>query len=239
MEQNIVPEKYIYCGRDEVFTNSKILFIEYNDILKSPWLLSLTILNCFSDIVKCFDITEIEDIKSDLSKLYDWYINRKEINPLRCLPKKSDIFKDEELDDLMNELVLDKVASAPCELNFFNVLKNIINQKTLVDKIIVYLEYDNNSIKKDLFSHFDKIQVLHGDIREVLSENTKKYDTTYVFSDITKINILNELDLLEYSSILLPEGYRYNKNDDGTYKVDTDKLQMEHPVKIYFFNNIT
>ena len=231
--------KYMYCGRDEVFTNSNVLFVEYNDIIKSPWILSLTILNCFSDVVECFDITEIEDMKSDLSKLYNWYINRKEINPLRCLPRKNDLFKDTELDDLMNTLVLDNIASAPCDLNFSTVLKNVIAQKTLVDKIIVYLEYDNDSIKKDLFSHFKGIHVLTGDIRSILKENTKQGEATYVFSDITKVNILEELDLLDYSSILIPAEYQYNKNDDGTYKIDLDKLQENHVIKPYFFNNIT
>ena len=59
---------------------------------------------------------------------------------------------------------------------------------------------------------------------------------TYVFSDITKVNVLEESGKLYLSSIMIPAEYRYNKKNFYDYKVDFDKMRENTVFKYNFFS---
>ena len=67
-----------------------------------------------------------------------------------------------------------------------------------------------------------------------------KYElnSTFVFSDIEKVNKLHELNRLDYSSIIVCDGYRYNNKDKNTLKIDIDELRTKAIFKIDFIDNL-
>ena len=46
------------------------------------------------------------------------------------------------------------------------------------------------------------------------------------------------MDRLDYSSIIMCDGYRYNNKDKNTLKVDIDELRTKSTFKIDFIDNL-
>lgn len=232
-------EKHIYVTNDTIFYNSQCLFVEYNDVIKMPLFVLLLILKDNDSMKEIFDISELTSLS--LSELYEWYINRRNINflkdlPLR-IPKESlpDSFFDDTINGLLN--LSDGLYGKDSELSFANVLRSVIAKEKLVKKIIVYDKNDNNYIRNDLIDMCgEKVQFLYGDFRDIAE--TIPQDSTYVFSDINKINILADMNKLNFSSVIIAAGYRYNKIDANNYKVNFDMLDTKFTFKHSFFNPI-
>ena len=77
---------------------------------------------------------------------------------------------------------------------------------------------------------------MFGDLTECLKKIP--IDSTYVFSDIMKINNLIENDHINYSSFIIARDLRYNyKEDDKTkLKIDIESLSENYVFKPAFFN---
>ena len=75
-----------------------------------------------------------------------------------------------------------------------------------------------------------------GKFEDVISRIPR--DSTFVFSDIEKVNKLHELNRLDYSSIIVCDGYRYNNKDKNTLKIDIDELRTKAIFKIDFIDNL-
>ena len=78
---------------------------------------------------------------------------------------------------------------------------------------------------------------MYGKLEEVLKDQPK--DTTYVFSNIENINIIEKMDRVSLASFAVPYEYEYNFNinEDGERipKVDITKLSAEHCMKFNYF----
>ena len=105
----------------------------------------------------------------------------------------------------------------------------------LVPKVLIYYPYENDIIKRDIEKTFlnPDIQFVSGDISDVLKEVPN--DSTYIFSDISNILILEELGKIDMSSIIIPEDYDYNKTEEGEYILDLESMQSDHVFKLNFF----
>ena len=113
-------------------------------------------------------------------------------------------------------------------------MRTFLNMST-VKNIYIYSENYSKLIEEDVSSIHGKIKYVYGDLKSVLEDNEIKSNTTFVFSDIEKINTLVELDILKFSTILMADQYRYNYDDDGELKVNVEKLADEYVYKLFFY----
>lgn len=232
-------KKNIYVGKNEIFYNSQCMFVEYQDIIKMPMFILLMAIRNNENISHVFDTREIESL--DTAELFEWYVNRKNINFFKDIPliitdkKIPENFYDTLLEDYLS--ITDEFYTNNSELSFSHVIHKIVNQKDLVKRIIIYNNTKNVHIENDVHRMYgDDVEFLFGDFRELISQIPN--DSTFVFSDINKINIMAEMNKLNYSSILIPTGYRYNMIDNNNYKVNFDELSKEFVFKYNFFNII-
>ena len=64
----------IFISSDTLFQNSKCLFVEYDDIIKSPQFILLQFIKEIDAIKSIFDLSEIEG--KELEEMYEWYLLR-------------------------------------------------------------------------------------------------------------------------------------------------------------------
>lgn len=233
--------KKIYTGKDTMFYNSQCLFVEYHDVLKCPWFSLLCTVKNNECIHQLFDLSEIEDL--DEMELFEWYINRKYRNIYQNFPIQKDrisipldIFYDEFLTEQMG--FSDFFYQTDTTLNFNTTLSVVSEMKDLIKKIIIYSEYENEFLKEDVYKNYKHAEFVSGNFSDVIKNVPN--DSTFVFSDINKINLLAENKKLDYSSILVCDGYRYNYTltDKKKLLVDIELLKKRFTFKLDFFDNI-
>ena len=231
---------------DSAFTCADNVFIEYHDIMRCIQFTIINFLRKNSIFKGLLDTSEIEDVPE--AELYVWYISRENRN----------IFKNFEITDFFSNLSgfdgdpnkvydfldnflyieLDKLPSDILnydnKLKFYDTMRTFLNMST-VKNIYIYSENYSKLIEEDVSSIHSGIKYVYGDFKSVLEENKIKSNTTFVFSDIEKINTLVELDILKFSTILMADQYRYNYDDDGELKVNVEKLADDHIFKLFFY----
>lgn len=239
-------KKKILLTSNSVFNNAEVMFVEYHDVVRSPYFLFLYAIKDSPELNKLFDLSMINSVTMD--EAYEWYFTRRYINPFKALPINNNFmysnFKTQEevlnwLDKFFFELY-DKQKlnydNFGLELKFTYTLKRAASQRKLIKNIIIYSERYDELIEKDIESYLGQnIKYRYGDFAKALEDISK--DATYVFSDINKINKLIELKRLNYSSILISDMYGYNYRN-GEPIVDINKLMAEYIFKIDFFDNI-
>lgn len=236
-----MSEKMIIRSSDSVFLNSKCVFVEYIDIIKSPYFLFLYAISSSDDkkiLKEPFDMEPIRNIK-DPDELATWYYCRRNQNPLFDLIPDSRISVtnfdkvDEFIDAQLRENEILITGSSP--LNFVEVIKKLMTDSILVPKVIIWYPYNNPNIRKDIKELFENsyVEFVYGDISKCLKDIPQ--DSTYVLSDITNLIVLEELGKLDMSSILLPVDFKYNLDEEEKSLIDLDQLQNDHIFKINHF----
>lgn len=232
-------EKIYFTADDAMFQNSHCLFIEYTDIIRSPYFIFLLLMAKSPEhFSKHYDLDEFKNY--GVEELSEWYINRKNQNPL--LDLVTDEVKENlnpyELDRFMNDQIVehgDFITLSPL-LNLGNSLYSVTGE--VVKNIIIWYPYTNKVIEQDISDTFgDKVKFMTGDLFTVL-DNVPQ-DTTYIFSDITNIDLLYEKKKLYLSSVVIPNEYRYNYIDEDTLKIDAEEYQKEVIFKLDFFSAVT
>jgi hypothetical protein len=224
-----------------VFYNSKCLFVEYDDVIKMPQFLILINVNENERLNLIFDMSDVRGLP--IPALFEWYIHRKHKNIFMNFPLllKSSKGKtkyqicEEVLQDLLH--TSDEFYSQHAELKFASVIDRLSEEKMLVQRIVVYNEYDNPSIKADILSKYgNEVEFVCGRFEDAIKDVTS--DSTFVFSDITKVDRLREAGKLNLSSVVIPINFRYNrKEDDKTkWKIDFDTLDKQFTFKHNFFD---
>lgn len=229
----------VYTCKDTLFYNSQCLFVEYHDLLKSPWLILLEVIKENEDLNKVFDMSSIKDLEGE--SLVEWYLTRKNRNFFKDFPlyvEPDEEPTDEFYDNLLFELVTSNESfyNLNTELNFYNVLDMLSKQKMLIKKIIVYSENYDKNIEREISGRFDtNVNYQYGKFSELV--DTLPNDTTFVISDINKVNILATENKLDFQSILIANKLRYNYDDEGNLKCDLDLLSQKFTFKYNFFEN--
>lgn len=229
----------VYTCKDTLFYNSQCLFIEYHDVLKSPWLILLNVVKNNEDLNRVFDMSEIKNL--DGTSLIEWYLTRKNRNFFKEFPLhvQSDSEPDDEFyDNLLFELVSSNETfyELDTRLNFYDILDNLYDKKMLIKKIKVYSERYDKNIERELYSEYnDNIEYCYGNFIEVAK--TLPSDSTFVFSDINKVNILATEDMLNFQSVLIANRLRYNYDEAGNIKSDLEMLSEKFTFKYNFFEN--
>ena len=233
-------EKMVIQSYDSIFLNSKVLFVEYIDIIKSPYFILLTVLSEKEDsgILDPFDISEIKGLPEE--KLAEWYYLRKNQNFLLDLiseEKRGDV-KTKDVDHFLDKQLRSsyELIKYARPLNFSDVISKVYrNDDLLVKKAIIYYPYDNPNVRRDVEESFpdSPVEFAYGNILDVLKEIPT--DSTYVFSDISKVIALEEADKLDYSSLIIPEDYNYNRDEEGNFIIDFDAYRKGHIYKLNRF----
>lgn len=234
---------------DNVFLNSKSLVIEYHDVIKCPFFILFLSLIKNEEFQNIFDISEFIDKSND--ELFYFYITRKDENLLKNLKIKEGIFESvfksdiNKFVDWLNYFMYEEInmfkefTDVELELNFVNVLRNLINTKMIKD-IYIFTEKESKTIKEDIDYLFNNsAKYVYGDLKDIILENDIPNDSTYVFSNIKNILLLDQINKLNLSSILIADKFGYNyKDDEETPIIDLEKLFEKNTFKISFFNNI-
>ena len=243
-------QKNVVVTYNSPFLNTDCIFIEYDDVIKSPFfifLLAVTVKD--NDTLKIiFDLSEIENM--DVDELYLWYINRKYKNIFECLPLQENVmeiyFENDEnkfhewcevtLYDIIN--TNEYLVNHDVDLNFAHSL-DILIKKTLVGKYYIYSPIYSRTIENDIIKRYgNKITYVSGDLNEVLIKNNITSNSTFVFSDIRNIKALEECKLLNYSSVIIADKYQYNYKDDANLVIDIDHYSSSFLFKLDFFDNL-
>lgn len=236
----MADDKIVYRGVDGVFLNSQSIFCEYHDIIKSPYFLFLNlIVENLDQFSKFVDVDELEGL--ELESLCELYYARKYQNILMEIlkPELKGKISVIDLDNFINHEIehVDALVERSPLLAMGHVIQELIRDKKncIVKKVIIYNRYYNKTIEEDLQEIFnEKVEFMYGELHEVLDKVPD--DSTYVFSDITNIITLAECSKLNYSSILIPSEYSYNKNSDGDYLIKIDEYMKDYLFKLNFFN---
>ena len=240
----------VYRSTNGLFLNSKCIFVEYVDIIKSPYFILAWVLSTSKDILKePFDTGVLNGLDAD--ELAEWYYHRKHQNLLLDLipnEKYGEVDLD-KVDSLLDQQIQDSSAlldSCPL-LNFGKALQILcfLNDGLFLPEMQIYYPFKNETIHSDILGVFENIEgvseksqinikYVYGDIGDVLRNVPD--DSTYVFSDISNVLVLEELGKLDYASILIPSEYHYNFDDeDEDYLINFDELAKEHPFKFSTF----
>lgn len=233
-----------------VFLNSKVLFIEYEDVIKSPLFIFLYY-GRNGTLKDIFDFSDLED--KDFEEWYKEYLHRDYKNIFLSLDIKEDFYEEnfetEEgakafCNDLYRTIYKDGLTETNNGwLNFDKILSLLLQGRgktDLVERVYIWHPVESEVIKKEVEKRYgSSVKFVTGDFSEVIKENEIPYDSTFVFSDSYHIMELEELGILDYSSIVLAEEYWYNYDEDFEPIINIEELLQDHVFKIDFFNNIT
>ena len=224
-------------GPQSVFLNSDYVVIQYIDMIKSPY---FVLLHVIRDNPKLREILKLEEIDTfDSGALYEWYVNRKHQNFLIDLNRDPDKFSEE----FMDELLADQMCLAKefyTEANMLcteYMLKFLKSKRDMVKDIIVYFPYKTPYAREDLKKVIGSDFVFMDDFDAICKKCGS--NSTYFLSDINLIDRMESNKVLEFSSIILPIEYRYNKKNMKDFKIDFAKKLQEVTFKLSFMRTCT
>lgn len=244
----------VFVSSDDIFQNTECLFIEYDDVLKSPMFSLLNIIKDRESVKKIFDMTEFDGLTSN--ELYEWYVERESKNMFKYFDLLDDSLTNIFDDDVnvfyrwCDSFYEDMYKSLPTEtlqnmnwLNFDTPLRNLLKTKTdktgLVKKIYVWHPFYSENIEKDLKSRYhESVTFVYGDLINVLIENEIKPDSTFVFSELLNVLNLAKAGILNYSSVLIADEYYYNYDSEMEPIINFEEIFKDYIFKIDFFDNI-
>lgn len=216
---------------DNLTYNADLLFIEYDDILRSPALAFLKGARSNGELRELFDFSQVDSL--DDVGLTEWYWFRFNKNPLLDLnPTVPKEFADEILKVNLSHPDFYFLYTATQQLHLSSRIPSIIAHK-IVKKIIVWSPYKNPNIERSLKDTFQNLPVyyLPGDFKKITQQFSK--DATYMLSDIDHIAELHECGRLDRASIVLAT-YRYNMMKSNMHMLKMDFEQFMKDEKIVF-----
>lgn len=237
--KNLTKEKYIPVTQKNMYYNSECLFIEYNDVIKSPMFSLIKIVKDMEKMRNIFNFSNFDNMTDD--EIYEWYINRKNINFYKDMkfllgePPTEEIYYNMIKDQLLSNNIFYEISP---KLSFFNTLFYMATiDRKLIKNIIIYSEFENKKMEEDMRKILPNtgIQFASGNFLKVIAKVPN--DSTFVFSDITKINDMANINKLEYASVLIANGYRYNYDDNLNLKINLEELSKKIVFKYNFFQN--
>lgn len=249
MEDTGKKNKLIITNNN-VFLNTDSVFIEYHDVIKSPYFTLLIYLadSKFDGIDDIMDLSEVKGL--DLDALYEWYLNREHQFLLDNFQFREGITFSNPMDTDGNMWKMDftysmfenipDIVFRDTALNFVTTLAVLI-KKNIVKKYYIYTERYNKNIEDELRDAFPNVKYVYGgDLSKVLEKEDISNNTTFVLSDIKKILAIKRANKLDLSSIIIADKYQYNYNGKTEEPIlPLDMIFKENIFKLDFFNNIS
>ena len=220
-----------------IFYNADYIVIEYIDMIKSPYIILLNAIRQQNKKIR--EILKLEEVEylSDMG-IYEWYRNRKHQNFLIDLNRYPDEISEESLNELLeSQINLKSFFYEQARPLIILDMLDTLNRNNISTNIIIYHPHDNDYAEKDLKNITGHSYKFMNDFNEVIK--TAGYNSTYFLSDINKINIMRDKDVLKMSSITLPIEYRYNKKNMTEFNIDFDELFKKNPFKLSYCRTCT
>jgi hypothetical protein len=238
-----MEQKIVYRGNDTLFYNSKCLCVEYHDVIAMPWFTILSFIKNNEGFNRLFKLNEISYY--DLTGLLEWYIYRKHRNIFKSIGvvDSSKDLTDAEYDTILEKTmsISDDIYRIPTNLKFLSTLRILLSDASMIKQVIIYSEKNVSMIENTLSQYFSKlgtkVKYMNGKFEDLLKIIPQ--DSTYVFSDIEKVNDLIKANKLNMSCVLIANGLRYNymENDASKLKLDLEELAKKYLFKYSFFDN--
>ena len=238
---------------NNIFDNAKCMFIEYNDVINSPYYVFLINMIRNNTGISYFNFNQFNRKSDDLEgDVFEWYINRKSINPFYQIglrPVVNELIGpgidyEEKRESFLDQFLCESLIKNPDVfnsegyLNFTTSVDRILSINNLVNKVIIYSEIFYEGISNDIKSLYgSSVEYVTGDLIEVLNKDNIPKDTTYVFSDINKVYALKDTNRLNNSAILIADKFGYNYNNDGKLILDLSLLGEDKYI-INTFDNV-
>lgn len=224
-------------GVQSVFLNSDYVVIQYIDMIKSPYLVLLDIIRTNPNLREVLKIEEIETF--DTAALYEWYVNRKHQNFFIDLNRDREKYPDEFMDGLLaDQMCLAKEFYTNTNMLCTEfMLKFLKSKNDMVKDVIIYFPFNTPYAKEDLRENIGHSFTFMSDFDEICKKCGS--NCTYFLSDIDLINRMEKNKVLEFSSVILPIEYRYNKKNMNDFKIDFDKKLKDVVFKLSFMRACT
>ncbi len=224
-------------GPQSVFLNSDYVVVQYIDMIKSPYLMLLSIIQRNEKLREVLKLEEIETF--DAAALYEWYINRKHQNFFIDLNRDPEKIPNEFLDGLLaDQMCLAKeFYSGTNMLCTEYMLKFLKSSNDMVKDVIIYFPYNTPFAKEDLKECTGHNYTFMSDFDEICKKCG--FNSTYFLSDIDLIDRMEKNGVLEFSSVILPIEYRYNKKNMHDFKIDFSEKLKDTVFKVSFMRTCT
>lgn len=221
----MIPEKNF--DTNVFFSGGAGMFIEYHDIVKPVYLYAI-----IKMIIEGESFGLPIDIIRNMSvfSLIEWYLNRRYINPFKCLDYNH-YLPDESLDSMLWGYMLHDTSLydlAP-PLNISSML-DIYHRQHMTFPVYIYSKNEEPYIKDDCKNIFHGIPVnyVFGDLESAIKKCDQNF--TYIFSDLELATKSAKILLGTCSHVLVARDYRYNYTDNfKTFKHDLNELATNHP----------
>ncbi len=213
-----------YAKRDEV------LFIDYNEVIKSPSLFMLKMIrDVLRDVYKDFIWVEFLDGKSD-AELELYLLQRKNKNIFLDLAKKQFNF-EKAYNDLYN-----KYDDMYVKLNLLKIGTSIdfLSAQKFNKKIYFYSEVYDPRIEIDIkysFKDASKIEYVYGNLCEVMEQITPP--TSFMLHDVWTVPTLVQMGKTDLTDVLCAR-YTYNLR----YNSELDEVEPVVLIENYLENSI-
>lgn len=227
----------ILRSTDSMFFNTECMFIEYRDVINAIDLSIFTMM-AKSNVNSLYNLKLFENYTNE--QFMEFYINRKQ----RCV--LLDVMPQEyinlttipEIEKTIWDLVdyIPQLCTDELNLNMVQVVKQLSETK-LVKKFVIYTELYSSKIKDHIQRLFPSAEYVYGDFAEVIKNIPT--DTTYVFSDVKKIQILHDIKRLNLSSVMIPFEYRYNMDSKMELNVNLEEIAKDSVFKMNMFRAIS
>ena len=242
-----------HSSTDTLFYNSQCLFIEFHDVISMPWFILANVIKNDKAFMSVFKTNELYNYtKNDM---FEWYIYRKHRNIFQSIGVQKKVYKQtmNKIPDNFYDNFLKNCMTASASLELYSVDTTLLFYKSLqillsetpnmVKRIIIYSEYEEKGIKYFINNLLKfninpmKVEYVYGNFKDIIKDIPN--DSTYVLSDIEKVQSLKELNKLHLSSLLIVNGLRYNYKLDNInqLKIDFKELSNEVVFKYSFFDN--
>jgi len=209
------------------FSGGAGMFIQYHDLVRPVYLMAIIKMLLGGPT---FGLP-IEVLRSmPIESLIEWYVNRRYINPIKCLDFKN-LLTTEDAADIMKK-ILDADPSIYTMAPTMNIhrLLYAYSKQHMGFPVYIYTREFEDGVKRDCEGLFPGItaKYLYGDLRRCIEKCDQNF--TYMISDVDLLPEMAAILVGNCSSVIVAHNYRYNfKPKSKEFKHSLEEIETRFP----------